>query len=277
MHQKVLDGLKLRAGLAQQQATFNLDSSVSGAYIQARGTVNLNPDYDATANIDTRAVQLGPFLATYLPERGRDIRGETELHGWLKGPLKHPERLEAHLEIPTFSLGYQSAQIANASPIRIDYRDGTVTLERAELKGTGTDLQLKAVIPVAGDGTLRATATGNVDLQILRMLNPALESSGQVKLDVGAQGTRARPDIHGVVQVVNGAFQAPDAPLGAEKVNAGLKFRRIVSISKPSQPRLEAALSRLKARLFISLHLDSTLGCRPRRFVCAIRTESGLC
>ena len=226
LHQKVLDGLKLRAGLAQQQATFNLDSSVSGAYVQARGTVNLNSDYDATANIDTRAVQLGPLLVSYLNERGRDIRGETELHGWLKGPLKHPERLEAHLEIPTFSLGYQSAQIANASPIRIDYRDGTVTLERAELKGTGTDLQLKAVIPVAGDGTMRATATGNVDLQILRMLNPAFEISGQVNLNVDAQGTQAHPDIHGVVQVVNAAFQAPDAPLGAEKVNAKFEVQK---------------------------------------------------
>ena len=203
-----------------------IDSSVSSAYIQARGAVNLNPDYDATANIDTRAVDLGPLLASYLPRHGQNMRGETELHAWLKGPLKRPERLEAHLEIPTLSLGYQSVQIANAAPIRIDYRGGTVTMERVELKGTGSDLQLAAVVPVAGDGTLRATATGNVDLHILQLLNPTLESSGQVKLDVGAQGTRARPDIHGLVQVIDGAFQTPDAPLGAEKVNAKLELQK---------------------------------------------------
>ena len=89
--QKVLDGLKARTAVAAQQATFTLDSSVSSAYIRARGTVNLNPDYDATANIDTRAVDLGPFLASYLPRFGQNIRGETELHAWLKGPLKRPE------------------------------------------------------------------------------------------------------------------------------------------------------------------------------------------
>ena len=224
--QKVLDGLKAHTTVAAQQAKFTIDSSVSSAYIQARGTVNLNPDYDATANIDTRAVDLGPLLASYLPRHGQNMRGETELHAWLKGPLKRPERLEAHLEIPTLSLGYQSVQIANAAPIRIDYRGGTVTMERAELKGTGSDLQLAAVVPVAGDGTLRATAAGNVDLHILQLLNPALESSGQVKLDVGAQGTRAHPDIHGLVQVVDGAFQTPDAPLGAEKVNAKFELQK---------------------------------------------------
>ncbi len=213
-HQKVLDGLRARTAVAAQQATFTLDSSVSSAFIQARGAVNLNPDYDATVNIDTRAVDLGPLLASYLPRHGQNMRGETELHAWLKGPLKRPERLEAHLEIPTLSLGYQSVQIANAAPIRIDYRGGTVTMERAELKGTGSDLQLAAVVPVASEGTLRATATGNLDLRILQLLNPTLESSGQVKLDVGARGTRTRPDIHGLVQVIDGAFQTPDAPLG---------------------------------------------------------------
>ena len=135
--QQALDGLKAHATLARQQATFILDSSVSGAYIQARGTANLNSDYDVTANVDTRAVQLGTLLAAYWPEHGQDIRGETELHGWLKGPLKHPERLEAQIEIPTLSLGYQSLEIANAAPIRIGYRGGLVALERARTEGHG--------------------------------------------------------------------------------------------------------------------------------------------
>ena len=140
--------------------------------------------------------------------------------------MKRPERLEAHLEIPTFSLGYQSAQIANASPIRIDYRDGTLTLDRAELKGTGTNLQLAAVVPVAKTGTLRATASGQADLHAFQILNPAFESSGQIKLDVDAQGTLAHPDIHGVIQINDAAFQTPDAPLGAEKVNAEFELQK---------------------------------------------------
>ena len=220
VREQTLDGLRIRAGVARQQGNFSLDSKVVGAYIQARGTVKLDSDYEATANIDTRGVQLGPVLASFSPGLANDLRGQTEVHGWLKGPLKRPERLEAHVEIPTFSLGYQSLQIANASPIRIDYRGGTVALERAQLKGTETDLQMQAVVPVGGEGNLRASATGNVNLHILQLFNPQFDSSGQLKLDVSAEGTRAHPEIRGGVRIIDAAFQAPGAPLGAEKVNA---------------------------------------------------------
>jgi len=99
-------------------------------------------------------------------------------------------------------------------------------MERAELKGTGSALQLAATVPVAAEGAVRATATGNLDLRILQLLSPNLESSGQVKLDVGARGTRTRPDIHGLIEIIDGAFQTPDAPLGAEKVNAKLELQK---------------------------------------------------
>ena len=226
LRRKVLDGLKAHATIAREQASFSVDSSVSGAYIQGQGTVNLNSNYEAMVNIDTRVVELGPLVASYLPGRGQDVRGKTEVHGWLKGPLKHPEQLEAQIEIPIFNLGYQSVEVANATPIRIDYRAGTLTLERAELKGVGTNLELVGAIPMVGDRTLRATARGTIDLHILGLLKPGLDSSGQVKLDVSAQGTRTRPDIQGVVQVINAAVRGPNAPLGVNKVNASFDLQK---------------------------------------------------
>jgi translocation and assembly module TamB len=226
VQEQKLDGLKIQAGIAQQRATFSLDSRVEGAYLQARGAVSLNADYDSTVNIDTRRVELGPLLASYLPEHGSELRGQTEVHGWLKGPLKYPERVEAHIDIPTLSLGYQSVQVASASPIRIDYRAATLSLERAELKGTDTDLQLQAVVPMGADGALRASATGTVDLHLAQLLDPDVDSSGQVKLDAGVQGTRARPEVYGSVRVVDAAFRAPGAPLGVEKLNAELQAQK---------------------------------------------------
>jgi translocation and assembly module TamB len=169
-------------------------------------------------NIDTRTVQLGPLLAAYLSTPG--IQGQTELHASIKGPLKQPELLEGQIEVPTLSLSYQSVQIASASPIRIDYRGRTLTLDRTELKGTGTDLELQAVVPVGGEGSLRASATGNVDLHIIQLLNSQFESSGQLKLDLSAQGALSHPDLRGQVRVNDAAFQASGAPLGADKLNA---------------------------------------------------------
>jgi autotransporter translocation and assembly factor TamB len=218
--QQKFDGLKVQATVAGEQASFSVDSSAAGAYVHAQGNVKLASDYDATLDIDTRPIQLGPLLAAYLSTGG--IQGQTELHGSIKGPLKRPEQLEGQLEVPTLSVSYQSVQIASASPIRIDYRGRTLTLERTELKGTGTDLNLEAVVPVGGEGSLRASATGNVDLRIIQMLNSQLGSSGQLKLDFHAQGALRHPDLRGQVRIVDAAFQASGAPLGADQVNAEL-------------------------------------------------------
>ncbi len=223
--QQSFDGLKAHATVTAQQASFTLDSRVSGVNVQARGTVNLNSDYDATASFDTPTIELGPLIGSYLHGRAADVSGQTEVHGSLRGPLKFPERLDAHIDIPRLSMSYQSIQLASVAPLRIDYRNGTLTLDRAELKGTGTDLQLQGYVPISGNGTLRATATGTMDLHIVRLLNPDIESSGQVKLDISAQGAYSRPDIRGAVHIIDGAFQMPDAPLGAEKVNAEFEFQ----------------------------------------------------
>ena len=114
-------------------------------------------------------------------------------------------------------------------------------MERAELKGTGTIFNWRPSFPSRADGTLRATAKGNVDLHILQLLSPSLDSSGQVKLDVGAQGTRARPDIHGAVQIVDGLFKRRERRSALRRSMPSLNSRRTVLISQASRPRPEAA------------------------------------
>jgi hypothetical protein len=114
--QRTLDGLKLHAELARQQARFDLDSAATGASIQARGVVSLNDNYSTQADIDVRNIQLGALLAAFLPKIPADVRGQAELHGTLHGPLKLRDQLQAEVDIPTLSLNYRSLQIGNASP-----------------------------------------------------------------------------------------------------------------------------------------------------------------
>ena len=83
--------------------------------------MNLDSDYNASVNFDTHEIDLGPLLATYLS--APNLQGQTEVHGSINGPLKRLDQLEGRIEIPKLRLNYQSLQIANASPIRIGYRD----------------------------------------------------------------------------------------------------------------------------------------------------------
>ncbi|MGO8814815.1 MAG: translocation/assembly module TamB domain-containing protein [Terriglobia bacterium] len=220
-----LDGLNVHADLAHQQASFTLDSAAVGASIQAKGSVTLDANYSSHASVDVRNIQLGAVLPAFLHEVPPDLRGQAELHGTLHGPLKLRDQLEAEVEIPALSLNYQSLQIANASPIHALYRGGVISLDRCELKGTDTDLQVQAAIPLEHGRNMQATASGNVDLHLLKMLHPDWDSSGQVKLEVKAGGTFAHPDVNGTVQLVDASLQPPGVPLGAQSVNAALAIK----------------------------------------------------
>jgi len=219
VREQKITGVKAEVNVANQHATLSLDSMIDQAYVKANGTVNLTGDYNATATLDARGVPLAALLADYLPSSPVELSGQTDVHGDLRGPLKDPARLEAHLEIPKLSLAYQSIQLANTAPIRLAYKDSVLTLERAEIKGTDSDLQLQATVPLQGSAPLSASATGNVDLRVIKLLDSDVDGTGQVKLNVTARGDRSHPSLQGQIQMMNAAVQAQGAPLGVEKLN----------------------------------------------------------
>ncbi|OFW15821.1 MAG: hypothetical protein A3H27_07980 [Acidobacteria bacterium RIFCSPLOWO2_02_FULL_59_13] len=216
--------LNAQVRVADKRAILTLDAKVEEGDLHATSSVNLTPDYDATANLDARNLPLGLVLASYLP-RTTDFFGQTEIHASLKGPLKNPSQLDAHIEIPRLNVNHQSIQIANVAPIRLDYRDELLTLHRVQMKGTGTDLQLEGTASIRDGGTLNGSATGTLDLQMVQILHPEMESSGQVKLNLRAQGNKTHPDIEGEIRIIAATFQSPDAPLGAEKLDGDLVLR----------------------------------------------------
>ena len=218
-------GLKARVSLDHQQLKFNLDSNVANTFVQAEGEVDLTSDYKATAKLDTRGIVLESLLATYLPGRASELRGQMELHGELKGPLKDPDRLEARIEIPVLSASYQSLQLASTAPIRLSYRNGLVNIERVSLKGTGTEVQVQGSIPLRDPSPLSLSATGTVNLELLKMLNPDLASSGQLAVNIVTAGDRAHPKLEGQARIVNGSFAAGSAPLGLENINGELTIQ----------------------------------------------------
>lgn len=226
IRQQKISGVKAQVNVVHQRATLNVDSTVGQAYVKADGSVDLTRDYNATATLDARRLPLGALLASYLPSptylspQATGLSGQADVHLELQGPLRDPARLQAHVEIPKFSLGYQAAQCANAAPIRVDYKNSVLTLERAELKGTGTDFEMQAMVPLQATAPINASATGNIDLRVIKMFDPQVDSSGQIKFDVAARGSRSQPSFQGRIQLINAAVQAEGMPLGAERLNA---------------------------------------------------------
>ena len=215
IQQNSISNFKADLRVANHAANINLDSQVSQATIHARGKVSLEGNYETDAAIDTETISLAPLMAAYAPSAAQGFQGQTELHATLKGPLKDRSKIEAHLSIPTLKATYNSLEIGIAQPIRADYADSVVTLQPAEIRGTETSLRAEGRIPIGGNSAPTLTAQGSINLRILKIFAPDLNSSGVLALDVRSSGQ----DINGQLKLQNVSIIPADAPLGIDKLN----------------------------------------------------------
>jgi translocation and assembly module TamB len=219
LRDKSVSELKAQVQVANQKAELAIDSQIAETSIHSHANISLRDDYYAEASVDTNGISLEPVLAMFESQVPQGFQGTTEMHATLKGPLKDKSRMEAHLTIPTLKASYQSLEIAAAAPIHADYANSVLTLQPAEIRGTDTTLRVQGSFPIAGTATPTLAAQGSIDIKILRIFDPDLQSSGSFALDVRASGSAANPAVQGQVHLQNVALSTPTAPLGVEKLN----------------------------------------------------------
>jgi translocation and assembly module TamB len=224
--QKIQD-VNLQMHVANHLGTANLSSAAVGTQIRANAKVNLTGDYPADATVDTQTIPLQPIFAVYAPDQAADLTGQTELHATLHGPLKNTKLLEAHLTIPTLKLAYSnSIQLAETAPIRIDYKDTVITLQRSGLRGTDTDLQFSGSMSTAKNAPVSLLLLGTVNLRLAQLFEPDIRSSGELKFNINTNGATSSPDLAGQVEIVDANFASGDLPVGLQHGNGVLTLTK---------------------------------------------------
>ncbi|HXA85554.1 MAG TPA: translocation/assembly module TamB domain-containing protein [Candidatus Dormibacteraeota bacterium] len=232
MQKQTVQGLKFQTTVQNHVATIALDSEVAKVFIKARGTVGIDTPYMADVHLDSGKINFQPLVALYAPEQAADLSGQTELHVTLRGPLADKNRLEAHLEIPNLDLHYKQFQLAAVKTIRVDYQNGTATLQPASIRGTGTSIEAQAVVPVTTTNAASFLVQGNVDLGIAQLFVPDLTSSGQLQFDLDSKRYGGGTNLNGHIKVVNANLHTADSPVGLDDANG------VINVT---QTRLEIA------------------------------------
>lgn len=227
LQNRTVNSLMLQANIANHVATVAVNSQVVGTAISAHARVNLTGAYYTTAALDTSRVALQPILAIYAPTQAANLSGQTELHATLQGPLKNRSALNAHATIPILQVNYRNAiHLSAANPIRVDYVNGVLTLQRATISGTDTNLQMQATIPTTSSAPASMLLLGSINLEIAQLFSPDITSSGELRLNINSYGARSNPNIQGQVQIVNASLASGSVPIGLQNGNGVLTLTR---------------------------------------------------
>ena len=210
--------------VAKHVAHVQLSTSGGPATLAGDATVQLSKGYYTEASFNTSRIPLEPSLAMYYPSRPEGLTGETEIHAEIRGPLADRSKLEAHLTVPVLRASYQSLNIGNTGPLRIDYAHSEIVLQPVSFQGTDTSLQVQGRIPLHGNGNMNVTAKGSIDLRLAQMFNPDLRTWGRIGLDVGTGGTAKTPSLHGQIRIMNAGFATESLPVGFQNLNATMNL-----------------------------------------------------
>lgn len=221
------NNLKLTASVANHVARFDLGSQFLGIQADGHGTIRLIGDFPADLKFDTQAIPLQSLIAVAAPAQADGLKGQTELHATVHGPLKDKSKLVAHVEIPQLNLNYKdTVQLAAAGPIVADYTNGTLDVKRSTIKGTKTELTFQGSLPAAKDVPGSLLLQGTVDLSLASLFSPDITSGGQLRFDIDSYGRRSSPDVQGQVHIVNASFTQAGTPLGLSNGNGVLTLTR---------------------------------------------------
>lgn len=219
IQKQTIRGLTFTTNVHDHKADISLNSQVAETYVKANGDIGIDAPYMANVRMDTGRIPFQPLLAIYAPVQADNMGGETEVHASIRGPLQDKTKLEAHLEIPVLTANYKDVKLAATKPIRLDYQDNVATLQPTAIQGTGTDIQMQGRVPINNAKAASFLVQGTVDLRLAQMLQPDIQSSGQVKFDINSKKYSEGSNVEGRIQLVNANIQTPDAPVGLSNAN----------------------------------------------------------
>jgi translocation and assembly module TamB len=219
-----LSDISLAANVANHVAYIVFDSQAPIA-LHGRGKVELTGNYLAEATVDTAPMSLAPLFALYVPAQAADLRGQTELHAAISGPLKNSSAMTGQITLPTLSLAYrEKIQLANTQPIHLEYRKGVLTLTKAGIRGNGTNVQLEGSFPVVGTGSISLIATGNINLNLVSIIKPDYTTSGEIAFNINGSGHRTNPNFKGQITIVHASVSAAGIPVALQNGNGVLNL-----------------------------------------------------
>ncbi|MGH9687677.1 MAG: translocation/assembly module TamB domain-containing protein [Candidatus Acidiferrales bacterium] len=209
--------------LADHQLNFTARAPLYQGTLQAQGNVALTGQYQTNATLDVHSISVGLLAARFLRTSGAPPKGQADLHVEAHGPLKDPSQLTVRAEVPAISLAYQNVSVAIVKPLIAEYHDGVVALQRSEIKGTGVDLSFQGAVPVKSSQPFHISANGSVNLSLLQTMASGIQSSGEVQVDVTAQGTLARPDMQGNLHLQNASLSTLSLPVDLRSINGDIR------------------------------------------------------
>ena len=212
-----------RIGVRNEEATLEVEAASPRLAISASGRVALTPEADAELTIRFTDTSLDPYVRAFEP---RLLPFTTAVaSGALRvvGELGNLEHLLVDATVEQLQLALFDYQVRNEGPIRIALDQEVIRIDRMQLAGEDTALDLTGEIGLRDD-EIALRATGDVNLGILQGFFRDIRSSGNAEVVAEIRGPLRTPVLSGFAAVTGGRIRHFSLPHSLEAANGRIVF-----------------------------------------------------
>jgi translocation and assembly module TamB len=228
MEGKPLGSVEAKADSAGSNLTYELQSKLVGAQVNANGETSLVGDYQTKAKLTLSGLDIANVIELVAPG---SFKGSSAIAGTVNvsGPAAKPKMMVGTAEFNQFDFKLQGVELKAAEPARASLRNGTATLDQIHVVGQDTDLLAYGTAVVFGDpnpmgGRIALHANGNISMALASTFDPDLITSGKVTFNVAADGRMKKPTLTGNVVFHNVNLAIEGVSNGLSSLNGTLEF-----------------------------------------------------
>jgi translocation and assembly module TamB len=225
---KPLGEMNATANSAGSTLSYNLQSTLVGAQVNATGQTSLLGDMQTQSKVTLSGVDIANVIALVAPD---SFKGSSTIAGTvnISGPAAKPKQLSGTAEFNDFDVKLQGIELKTAQPLRASLSNGTVTLDQVHITGEDTDLHASGTAVVFGDtnpqgGKLNLNANGSISMALAHTFDSDLITSGKVTFKVAADGRLKKPALTGDVAFQNVNLSVEGIANGLSNLNGTLVF-----------------------------------------------------
>jgi len=241
MRNQQLGAIELRVKSEGERLNVSASGSLLGAPMSGSGEWQLRGDANGLGNLELGAFTLAKarqLLDAFGAGQRLPFDGGFQTEVVFTGALRKPATLRAlaNLSRVEFKPSNEDGQLSgavveeltlrNSGPIVLEIDSRGLHVQRAELTGKETNLQVTGSIALGVRTPWNIVMIGGVNLGILQNYVAGVRTTGTATVNATVRGTLSRPMLGGKMEIRNASLYHRDFTNGIERANGTVAFDR---------------------------------------------------
>ena len=220
-----LGNLELTAHTANRIAKYEMTTRLETAQLALQGQTSLDGDHVTQAKVDFSKFDIGALLKL---AHVQGLNGDSSLAGsmTIAGPLNRLEDLRGEARINELAATVSGVHLRSEGGVHATLANARLTLDPLHILGENTDLRAQGSLSLKDKRQLDLAASGTVNLNIAKTLNPDLTASGTSTFQIEAHGPLQDPGFRGHIEIQNGALALENLPNSLSQLHGSLQFNQ---------------------------------------------------